>query len=139
MAIMPTLTCNPTSGRASNQLLNGKCFTAPAVGTQGGQKYPYMRAMSYFDNDLAIARTFRLRENHQVQFRASAFNWMNHPLPQFSSLTPLTLNYNVDYGSKAITPNYNTSSTGTNAFGVTDTKSRAPYQRIIELDVKYTF
>ena len=139
MAIMPVLTCNPNSGRASNQLVNGKCFMAPAVGTQGGQKWPYMRAGSYFDNDLAIARTFRLHENHQVQFRASAFNWMNHPLPQFSSLTPLTLNYNVDYAGKTITPNYNTSSTGTNAFGVTDTKSKAPYQRIIELDVKYSF
>lgn len=139
LAIMPVLTCNPNSGRAGNQLVNGKCFMAPAVGTQGGQKWPYMRAMAYFDNDLAIARTFTLRENHRVQIRASAFNWMNHPLPQFSSLTPLTLNYNVDYAGKTITPNYNTSSTGANAFGVTDTKSRAPYQRIIELDVKYSF
>jgi hypothetical protein len=109
MAIMPVLPCDPTKGRARNQLLNGKCFMAPAVGTQGGQKYPYMRAMAYFDNDLAIARTFPIHEKHQVQFRASAFNWLNHPLPQFSSLTPLTLNYNVDYASKAITPNYNQS------------------------------
>jgi hypothetical protein len=40
----------------------------------------------------------------------------------------------VDYASKAITRNYNTST-----FGVMDTKTAAPYQRIIELNVKYFF
>jgi hypothetical protein len=49
------------------------------------------------------------------------------------------LNYNVNYASKAITPNYNQGTTGSNAFGVMNTKSQAPYQRIIELDVKYSF
>jgi Carboxypeptidase regulatory-like domain len=139
LPIMPVLTCNPTSGLAHYQLLNGKCFTAPAVGTQGGENFPYMRAMSYFDNDLAIYRTFHIHESQNVQFRASAFDWLNHPLPEFSSLTPLTLNYNVDYSSKTITPNFNQGSTGASAFGVMDTKSQAPYQRIIELDLKYSF
>ncbi|HEV2323585.1 MAG TPA: carboxypeptidase-like regulatory domain-containing protein [Terracidiphilus sp.] len=139
MPILPVLTCNPTSGLAHYQLLNGKCFNAPAVGTQGGQNFPYMRAMSYFDNDLAVARTFHIHESQNVQFRASAFNWLNHPLPEFSSNTPITINYNVNYSSKQITPNYNQGSTGTNAFGVMDTKSQAPYQRIVELDVKYSF
>ncbi|MGH9606603.1 MAG: carboxypeptidase regulatory-like domain-containing protein [Terracidiphilus sp.] len=137
--IMPVLTCNPTSGLAHYQLLNGKCFAAPAVGTQGGQGYPYMKAMAYFDNDLAIYRTFRIRESNAVQIRASAFDWLNHPLPEFSSLTPLSLSYNVDYSSRSFTPSYNQGSTGANAFGVMDTKSQAPYQRIIELDVKYSF
>jgi len=137
--IMPTLTCNPTSGLAHYQLLNGKCFAAPAVGTQGGQNYPYMRAMSYFDNDLALYRSFHIHDTQQVQIRASAFDWLNHPLPEFSSLTPLSLAYNVDYSSKTITPNFNQGSTGANAFGVMDTKSQAPYQRIIELDLKYSF
>ncbi|HUA99261.1 MAG TPA: carboxypeptidase-like regulatory domain-containing protein [Terracidiphilus sp.] len=137
--IMPVLTCNPTSGLAHYQLLNGKCFAAPAVGTQGGQKYPYMRAMSYFDNDLAIYRTFHIHESQNVQIRASAFDWLNHALPEFSSLTPISIAYNVDYNSKTITPNFNQGSTGANAFGVMDTKSQAPYQRIIELDVKYSF
>jgi hypothetical protein len=137
--ILPVLTCNPTSGLAHYQLLNGKCFTAPPIGSNGGQKFPYMRAMPYFDNDLAIARTFHIHERQEVQFRASAFDWMNHALPQFSSLTPLTLNYNVDYVSGAITPNYNQASTGTNAFGVMDTKSQSGYQRIIALNIKYSF
>lgn len=132
--IMPVLTCNPTKNLGHYQVLNGSCFAAPAVGTQGGQAFPYMRAGAYFNNDLAIYRTFHVYNHQQVQFRMSAFDWMNHPLPEFSSLTPLTLAYNVDYASKAITPNYNTTT-----FGVMDTKSQAPYQRIIELNVKYIF
>jgi hypothetical protein len=93
-----------------------------------------MSMAAYFNNDLALYRSFTIYHENQVQFRASAFNWLNHPLPGYSSLTPLTLAYNVDYNSKAITPNYNTST-----FGVMDTKSSAPYQRIIELSVKYLF
>lgn len=57
---------------------------------------------------------------------------------EFANLNPLGLNYNVDYTSKAITPNYTTGS-APGAFGVMTTKSGAPYQRIIELDVKYSF
>ncbi len=137
--ILPKLTCDPTKNLAHYQVLNGTCFAAPAVGSQGGQAYPYMRAAAYFNNDLAIYRTFRVVGRQQVQFRFSAFNWLNHPLPQFSGQNPLTLKYFVDYNSKAITTNYNSGSTGTNAFGVMDAKTAAPYQRIISLNVKYTF
>lgn len=137
--IMPVLTCNPNSGLKHYQRVNGNCFNAPAVGQQGGQKFPYMSAGAYFNNDLAIYRAFHIPglEGQQIQFRASAFNWLNHPLPNYSSAGsggPLALLYNVDYASKAITKNYNTST-----FGVMDSKTAAPYQRIIELNVKYFF
>jgi len=137
--IMPVLTCNPTSKLAHNQLLNGQCFTAPAVGTQGGKSYPYMKYTPYYDSDLALYRSFHIYEKQQVQLRVSAFDWLNHSLLEFANSTPYTINYNVDYASKAITPNYNQSSSGTNAFGVLNTRSQAPYQRIIELDLKYSF
>jgi hypothetical protein len=138
--IMPVLTCNPTEGLIKYQVLNGKCFNAPAVGTQGGKAFPYMKATPYFDNDLAVYRSFHIHESQQVQLRFSAFNWLNHPLPEFSSdATPYTLKYSVDYASKTITPNYNQANTGAEAFGVMPSKTAAPYQRIIELDVKYSF
>jgi len=137
--IMPVLTCNPTQKLAHNQLLNGTCFSAPAVGTQGGNAYPYMKYTPYYDSDLALYRSFHIHEKQQVQIRASAFDWLNHSLLEFANSNPYTLNYNVDYTSKTITPNYNQGSTGANAFGVLNTRSQAPYQRIIELDVKYSF
>ena len=136
--IIPVLTCNPTKNLAKYQVLNGACFSAPAYQTQGGQAFPYMRATAYFNSDLAIYRTFRVYQKQQVQFRASAFDWVNHALVEFAGLNPyLTLNYNVDYTSKATTPHYSTS--GANEFGLMTTKSQAPYSRIIELDVKYSF
>ena len=42
IAIQPVLTCNPNSGLAKYQRVQLSCFSAPAVGTNGGQKYPYM-------------------------------------------------------------------------------------------------
>ncbi len=142
--IIPVLTCNPTQKLGHYQILNGACFNAPAVGTQGGEKWPYMSAMPYFDNDLAIYRTFHIYENQNVQIRASAFDWLNHPLTQFDGgLSPLVLNYHVDYSSKTFTPNYNQGTAATSSlgpvFGVEDTKSQLPYARVIELDLKYSF
>ncbi|MGB6826404.1 MAG: TonB-dependent receptor [Terracidiphilus sp.] len=137
--IMPVLTCNPTSGLASHQVLNGKCFSLPAVGTQGGQKYPYMSATPYFDNDLALYRTFHIHESQNVQIRASAFDWLNHSLLTFANSNYYTLNYNVDYSSKTSTPNYNQGTTGSNPFGVMSVRSALPYARVIELDLKYSF
>ncbi len=132
--ILPVLTCNPTSGLRSNQRVNGTCFNLPNVGSQGGQKFPYMSATPYFDNDLAIERTFHIHESQSIRFRASAFNWLNHPLSDYSSTNLLTLNYKVDYNTRAITRNYST-----NTFGVMDWKTAAPFQRIIDLNVKYYF
>jgi hypothetical protein len=136
--IMPVLTCNPNSGLAYNQRVQLKCFSAPAVGTQGGQKYPYMSMAAMIENDLALYKTFPVKGSQNFQFRISAFNWLNHPLPQFSSGNQLTLRYNVDYASKAITLNTGPGGTVKN-FGFLDTKDGTPNQRIIELNVKYNF
>jgi len=137
--IRPVLTCNPTSGRITHQVLNGKCFAAPAVGSQGGYAWPYMSATSYFDNDLALYRTFHIYEKQQVQFRVTASDWLNHSLLNFQSGTNYTVGYTVDYATKAITPNYNSGTTGSNAFGMTNVRSALPYARVIELNVKYSF
>ncbi|HEY1803830.1 MAG TPA: carboxypeptidase-like regulatory domain-containing protein [Terracidiphilus sp.] len=139
LPIRPVLTCNPTSGLATHQVLNGACFNAPAVGTQGGQKWPYMSATPYFDNDLALYRTFHVYEKQQVQLRVTASDWLNHSLLTFNGGTPTTVNYNVDYTTKTITPHFNQAATGANAFGVMTIRSALPYARVIELDVKYSF
>ncbi|MGB0062864.1 MAG: carboxypeptidase-like regulatory domain-containing protein [Terracidiphilus sp.] len=146
---LPVLTCNPTKGLGTHQILNGTCFTAPALHTNafgvangtsspvvsanGGFAYPYMRMTPYFDNDLAIYRTFHVHENQSVQIRASAFDWLNHSLLTFSSSGRYTLGYNVDYQTQAVT------STTPTTFGTMDVRSALPYARVIELDAKYSF
>src|SRR5580658_1526009 len=123
LLIMPTLTCNPKSGLGHNQLVKSSCFAPPAIGAQGGQKYPYFNGPSYFDSDLALYKTFHVVREQSVQFRFSAFNWINHPLPQFSSGSQLTLHYNADYASKAFTPAASQYPSGNpNNFGVLDNK-----------------
>ena len=139
IAIRPMLTCDPGTDLAKYQRLRVGCFAAPAVGSQGGQAYPYLSMASYFDNDLAIYKSFPVREGQSVQLRVSAFNWLNHPLPEFSSANQVTLKYNVDYNSKAITLNTNQQGGTVSNFGFLDTKTAGPYERIIELNVKYVF
>ncbi len=144
LAIRPALTCNPNKGLAKYQRLNVSCFAAPAIGQQGGQAYPYMSMGSYFDNDIALYKAFPVTEKQSVQFRVSVFDWLNHPLPEFSSANQVTLKYNVDYNTKAISlnqcPASNPSCGGTVPnFGFMDTKTANPYERIIELNVKYLF
>lgn len=87
------------------------------------------------DTDLAINKEFHLKESNVITFRASAFNWINHPLAEFSSNQQLTLYYNTDYVTKASSLSSSTSPT----FGYTDTKTGGDTRRIIELEVKYSF
>jgi len=134
---MPVLTCNPkSSGSIKGALLNQDCFAAPAIGQYGGQKIPYLANAAYIENDLALYKTFAIRGSQNVQFRVSAFNWLNHPLPQFSSNNQLTLRYTADYNTKQLTLN---KAGDSQTWGVLDYKAGAPNQRIIELNVKYNF
>jgi hypothetical protein len=101
---------------------------------------------SFFDNDLALYRTIRIHNTQNIQFRVSAGNWLNHPLPEFSGANQIGLHYNVDYYTRAITLNKGNGGTvnqGNNQtvsnFGFMDTKTAGPYERIIGLNVKYTF
>ncbi len=140
--ILPMVTCNPQSGLGHNQILNLSCFNAPAVGSQGGQKFPYMATTPYYDNDLAVYRTFHVREEQNLQFRFSAFDWLNHSLPEFANSDYYSLAYNVDYNTHAITPNNANyiSNIGSPAnWGYMTVKSQAPYERILEMDLKYFF
>jgi hypothetical protein len=134
LAIQPILTCDPNEGLAKYQRVNLKCFAPPKFGQRGGQNYPYMSMGSYFNNDLALYKTFPIHNEQNIQFRISAFNWLNHPLPQFSSQNQIALGYHVDYTTKAFT-----NTNDPNNFGYMDTKTGAPYSRILELNVKYNF
>ncbi len=98
------------------------------LGEYGGQKYPHMSMGSYFDNDLALYRTIHIHNTQNIQFRISAFDWLNHPLPEFSSANQVTLRYLVDYPSKTITLNTGTGGTSHHLriYGYEDRHIRTP-------------
>jgi hypothetical protein len=131
--IQPVLTCDAGANLKTNQRVNESCFAAPTVGTNGPSQYPYYRNADFFDTDLAVYKTFHIVERHAVQFRLSAFNWVNHPLPQFSGGNQLQLHYNAN-----LTPN---NGTGGNSptLGFLDTKAGGHAARILELALKYNF
>jgi hypothetical protein len=134
LAIMPVLTCNPGSGLASKQHVTDKCFAPPPIGTYGPRNFPYLSGPSYFNSDLALSKLFHITEKNAVTFRASASDWLNHPLDAYSG-QQLNLYYNTAYSSKASTLSSQTSST----FGTTNTKAGGDTRRIIELSLKYSF
>ncbi len=89
--LIPALTCDPRSGTHAVQTSAGKqnmrfnpaCFTTPAYGQQGPEIMPYVREPNYWDSDLGIYKSFHITEGQSIQFKASATNWLNHPLGQF--------------------------------------------------------
>jgi Carboxypeptidase regulatory-like domain len=129
--IMPTLTCDAGANLADKQRVNASCFAAPAIGSNGPRNLPYYRTADFFDTDLAAYKDFHITEGQTIQFRASAFNWVNHPLPEFSGNNQLTLHYNHD-----LTVN---SASNSPTLGFLDTKTGGHSQRILELALKYNF
>jgi hypothetical protein len=81
--LIPVVTCDPRK-HASGAYFNPNCFAPPQFpGQQGTLNMPYMRGPAYFDSDLALYKNFNITERQKIQFRISATNWLNHPLPQF--------------------------------------------------------
>ena len=143
-SILPVTSCNPKSGLASLQLAKLSCFSAPIVGQQGNRQVsPYLSGPIYTDSDLTIYKTFALTEHQNVQFRASAFAFMNHSLWGFSGNNLLTLKYNTSDGGHTFTTNKDILGLkDVNQWGVMNQKSPysgAGYARIVELSVKYNF
>jgi Carboxypeptidase regulatory-like domain/TonB-dependent Receptor Plug Domain len=81
--LLPSVTCNPLHGLHQSQRFNPNCFAPPGYGQQGQYQEPYMRAPNYWDNDLGVYKNFHFTETRYLQIRASATNWLNHPLRQF--------------------------------------------------------
>ncbi len=65
------------SGRANSQWINPAAFGQPDLGTLGNLGRVTLKLPAAWQWDLAVARTFRVRESQSVEFRAEAYNWMN--------------------------------------------------------------
>lgn len=126
----PLITCNPNSHRGSHVFVNASCFAAPTtVGQNGPNMVPVSYGPGYFNSDLAIFKNFALSEKKKIQIRAQAYNFLNHPLWSFPDSTNLSLKFQQDPNTLAITQaNAN--------FGKTTEKQG---QRIMEFAAKFFF
>jgi hypothetical protein len=106
----PLTTCNPKSGLVYHQLYR-PCFTAAPFGSSGGTSLPFVAGQAYMENDLSLSKTFTIHEHNKIKFTASAFNWLNHPLPQFGSGESTTEYYFYNYTTHALTVNDTCTST----------------------------
>ncbi|MGO9403421.1 MAG: carboxypeptidase regulatory-like domain-containing protein [Terriglobales bacterium] len=133
---VPLVICDPTAHLAAHQLFNAACFQSPTPGNNGSYRIPYIHGPMFFDSDLTLFKNFKMREAKSLQFRAEAFNFLNHPLYGFTNVNPflgagasdpaMTLNYD---SVGALPTNVSTAGIMTNKFG----------HRIMQLELKFSF
>jgi hypothetical protein len=139
----PLLICDPRKGLKSGQYFNPSCFAPPPQGQDGNIIWPYIHGPAFFNSDLAIYKDFVFKEHQKVEFRMSAFNFLNHPLPQFQQggASDLTLNFSSPTSSSCGNQpapcglsftNLNSLATGAPLY-----KNNTP--RVIEFTLKYMF
>lgn len=138
--VMPIFTCNPTANLKQNQYINGNCFSLPAMPTQnadgswtfhnGPYVMPYyMHGPMFFNSDLSVTKGFKISERHNLQFRLSGFNFLNHPLTSWNYYGDgLQLRFTQDANGKWTQSNPN--------FGYANVKTG---RRVVEFQVKYSF
>ena len=122
---MPLLTCDPRANLASGQYINGACFAPPRPGVNGPVVIPPAYGPALVSHDISVFKNWQLSEVKRIQFRASAFNFANHPLATFRPGDP-NLILNFDAAGKVTNPR----------FGFTDLKTG---RRVIQLGVKFYF
>lgn len=67
------------AGIAGNRRINPAAFALPASGQRGNAPRNFVRGFGTNQLDLAMRRTFPIREAINLQFRAETFNILNHP------------------------------------------------------------
>jgi hypothetical protein len=131
LLLVPLVTCDPRSGLKSGQYFNPSCFTPPPPGQNGTLIWPYIHGPAFFRSDLSIFKNFRITERQKVEFRFSAFNFLNHAIPQFNTNGNGDVALNFSQGGNLSPVNTNSQTTGFPAYRVGD--------RLVTLAVKYYF
>jgi hypothetical protein len=146
--LQPTVTCDPTKGLHAHQYVNMNCFGISAPGTNGAYEFPYIHGPAYFNSDLAVFKTFKLTERQALEFRASAFNFLNHPLDSFQNNGDLKVNFNVTQPDPAVAAYTFTNATTAPPAGVKTPGNGTAYpgyastkfgRRVMEFSLKYSF
>lgn len=137
VALVPLMTCSPTSNLGKNQYINGNCFTVPGAGN-GTYEDPYISSPAFARSDLSLQKNIKIRESQTIQLRFSAFNFLNHSLWTFNP------NNNSDIVLQFPTPAAGARAVNANQqFGVLNYKASplgasAP-TRVVEFTLKYMF
>jgi len=149
VSLQPTVLCDPTAHLHAHQYINMACFGMPAPGTNGRYQLPYVHGPAFFNSDLAVFKTFKLTERQAMEFRVSAFNFLNHPLDSFQIANgDLKLNFNASSPSPGVYNFTNASATTTPPAGVSTLGNKNTYpgyastrygKRIMEFSLKYSF
>jgi Carboxypeptidase regulatory-like domain len=126
------LTCDPRYGTKSGQYFNPNCFAPPAPGQVGDMVWPYIHGPAFVNSDLSLFKNFNVTERQRIQVRFEAFNFLNHPLPEFNASgnnADIHLNFS---NNGALSPvNTGSQTTGYPLYTVG--------RRVIEFAIKYNF
>jgi len=139
----PLLVCDPRKNLSGHQQFNPACFAPPTGGQDGNIIWPYIKGPAFFNSDLAIYKDFTFKEHHKIEFRLSAFNFMNHALWQFSQGGAQDLNLNFSLPSSSSCGN-SPAPCGLSQTNLNATTTGAPLYknnvpRVIEFALKYMF
>jgi hypothetical protein len=155
--LQPIVTCDPTANLQPHQYFNANCFSVGPPGVNGPYQLPYLHGPAYFNSDLAVFKTFKVTERQNVEFRLSAFNFLNHPLDSFQNNGDSSISFTYQcgatsfssggpacpYGSGSYVLN-NGLAPGSN-FVLNGSNSKPGYastrfgRRVLELSAKYNF
>jgi hypothetical protein len=135
--LVPYLTCNPRLG--GGKYFNAKCFETPTTqGVNGPVIWPYIKGPAFFVSDLAMMRNFKIAESQSIQFRVSAFNFLNHPLDQLNEGSDASLHMVCNSTSTSLGCNDGGSNQNATTNGNAQYKA-ALQNRLMELALKYYF
>jgi hypothetical protein len=67
------------SSAPGGRIVNANAFTKPATGYLGNEPRNFVRGFASWQPDFAVRRDFPLLDKMHLQFRAEAFNLINHP------------------------------------------------------------
>ena len=124
--MQPVLTCDPRSGLSGErQYINPGCFALPSPGNNGSFKMPYLKGPGFMNHDLSVFKNWEFTEHRKLQFRFSAYNFLNHPVWSFTN-GDQNLNLVFDKDGKFDNP----------SFGIADKKFG---RRIVQLALKFYF
>jgi hypothetical protein len=138
--LQPQLICDPRKGNPKGVWLNVNCFAIPTGnGINGTMKMPYFPSPKYWKSDLTIMKNFKVRQKQSIQFRAAAFNFLNHGLTSFQASD---VNLSLNHTNKTVPTGFY-GDANTPAFlqaGANFGKATQHYgQRIVEFSTKYSF